>query len=110
MRVNISEEVQKNTFLGDLLLCSLSQTILNSIERDAANNLTADINLLVNGTEVDLQKFMKSWEESFESAIKNEARKLLQEQYACMVEEVEALCHTVEQKIAALIDKHKIGE
>lgn len=79
MKINLTDEVTKNTLLSHIILNCMTHAALESLPRIKDKGVFANIKLLVNDEEIDLKIFLDVWQEQVGRMIKDTAKEIAEE-------------------------------
>lgn len=104
MKIDIYEEIKKNTLLSHVVLNGMSDAIIKGITSKVPHETEVDIVLTVNGEEIELLPFMQHWQNQVDSMIKEEAKKLVDEKMSSL-NDIQYLVIDLKERLEAEIAK-----
>ena len=77
MKINLTKEVQNHdSILGHIVLQCMTDALMKHFMDRQSNNIISDVILTVDGHELDIEKFLKTWQCQIESIVLREAKKM----------------------------------
>lgn len=109
MKINLSEEVRKNTLISHIVLHCLSSSIgilptPSDIAKEGRNengDVECELKLTINGRELDISTFVDHWQSQVERMIYDRAKELFEEKF----NEVDDLFYDLRDRLKEEINK-----
>jgi len=79
MKINLTDEVKKDTLLSHIILNGITKATLESLSRVKDKGVFADVKLLVNEEEIDLNEFINYWQGQVGKILRESAKEIAEE-------------------------------
>ncbi len=107
MKINLTKRIHKDRenrdFLMHIVLNCLTDQITKELTKDRikGHDIETEIILILNGHELDLEKFMKYWQSEVNRMIKEEAKELINEKFL----DINDLFSDLQERLRIEVDK-----
>lgn len=103
MKVNLTQELRKNTLLSHVVVSCLTDTVAREkiAENRTKDGLICEIKLTINGHELDLQSFAEHWQSQVSRMIKDRAMEIVKEKF----DDVGEILYDLEERLKPEIEK-----
>lgn len=108
MRVNLSEHIRKDTMTGHMVLEGLTRTIKShelirsyAEKQRTPEGIFMNVRFLVDDIEVDLEDFIKRWQDQVDKSIEEKAKDFVQVKF----NDVDDLLQDLKKRIEPEIEK-----
>jgi len=101
MKINITEELRKDTLLSHVVLHSMSKTVAEELvkEGDTKKGIICDIKMTINGNDIDIRSFIDHWQSQFNKIVIRNAKDLINEKFDNVIDMLYDLKERVEPEI-----------
>lgn len=103
MRINITDELDKDTLLSHIILHNMSTSVAEQMIKNGTTNegVVIDVKITANGIELDLKEFIDYWQSQVDRIIHEKAAELVREKFA----DINDMLYDLEQRMEPEIEK-----
>lgn len=107
MKINLSEEVRKNTALSHVVISCLTNAITTELikARTTGKDIVCEIKLVVDDHELDLHAFVERWQNqvsrTIKEKIKEKATKIIEEKFR----DIDEIFYDLKERLKPEIEK-----